>query len=134
MKRLNNPLGRGGPEMKRENCHSGFMTWGRRVLVALLVAALGGMAVTVAVNLVVYHFGNWPDQLGELFGFWGVLFGAFTAPFAFGMALALLRREIVPRRAARRRPIAWSLLLASVVGPPEPRIRETIGSQRTSGG
>lgn len=92
------------------------MTTGPRVVVALLVGALAGIAVMVAVNVPVYHLGNWPDDPGEYFGFWGVLFGAFTAPFAFGIALAILRHEIVPRRAARRHPVAWSLVAAGVVG------------------
>lgn len=92
------------------------MTRGARIIVALLTGALAGIAVMVAVNVPVYHFGNWPDQPSEYFGFWGVLFGAFTAPFAFGMALALFRREIAPRRAARRQPTIWSLLAAGVVG------------------
>lgn len=82
----------------------------------MLVGALGGIAVMVAVNVPVYHLGNWPDQPREYFGFWGVLFGSFAAPFAFGIALAILRREVVPRRIARRHPIAWSLVAAGVVG------------------
>jgi H+/Cl- antiporter ClcA len=85
-------------------------------MVALLVGALGGIAVMVAVNVPIYHLGNWPDQPREYFGFWGVLFGSFAAPFAFGIALAILRHEVVPRRVARRHPIAWSLIAAGVVG------------------
>lgn len=83
---------------------------------ALLVGALAGIAVMVAVNVPVYHFGNWPDHPREYFGFWGVLFGAFFAPLAFGIALAILRHEVVPRRVVRRHPVAWSLVAAGVVG------------------
>lgn len=82
----------------------------------MLLGALGGIAVMVAVNVPVYHLGNWADQPREYFGFWGVLFGSFAAPFAFGIALAILRREVAPRRVARRHPIAWSLVAAGVVG------------------
>jgi H+/Cl- antiporter ClcA len=85
-------------------------------MVALLVGALGGLAVMVAVNVPIYHLGNWPDQPREYFGFWGVLFGSFAAPFAFGIALAILRHEVVPRQVARRHPIAWALVAAGVVG------------------
>lgn len=92
------------------------MTSGPRLMVALLVGGLTGIAVMVAVNVPVYHLGNWPDQPREYFGFWGVLFGAFTAPFSFGIALAILRHEVVPRRAARRHPVVWSLVAAGVVG------------------
>lgn len=92
------------------------MTSGPRVIVALLVGAFAGIAVMVAVNVPIYHLGNWPDHPREYFGFWGVLFGAFTAPFAFGIALAILRHEVVPRRGARRHPIAWSFVAAGVVG------------------
>lgn len=88
------------------------MTSSRRVIVALLVAALAGIAVMVAVNVV---FDQWPNPLGFL-GPFGIFFGAFTAPFAFGIAWAILRHEVVPRRAVRRHPVAWSLVAAGVVG------------------
>jgi len=93
------------------------MLSGPRVIVAFLVGVLVGIGVTVAVNVPVYHFGNWPDQPREYFGFWGVLFGSFAAPFAFGMALAILRREAAPRRAGHRHPVAWSLVAAGLLGP-----------------
>jgi len=83
---------------------------------AFLVGCIVGIGVMVAVNVPIYHLGNWPDQPREYFGFWGVLFGAFTAPFAFGIALAILRHEVVPRRGARRHPVAWSFVAAAVVG------------------
>ena len=67
-----------------------------RVVVAFLIGCVVATAVIVAVNVPVYHFGNWPDHPREYFGFWGVLFGFFAGAFAFGIALALLRREVTP--------------------------------------
>lgn len=106
----------GPTALSMTNCHSGSMTSGPRVLVAVSVGVLVGIVVMVAVNVPVYHFGNWPNHPREYFGFWGVLFGAFTAPFAFGIALAILRQEVVPGLIARRRPVVWSFVAASTVG------------------
>lgn len=54
------------------------------------------------------------DWQGAYVRFWGVRWGACVAPFAFGIALAVLRRELVPRRSMGRHPALWSLGLASL--------------------
>lgn len=86
------------------------------VLSSLIVGLSTGVIIMVSVNVPVYHFGNWPDDPRDYFGFWGVFFGAFSVPFAFGLALAVFRREVLPRQAVGHRPVAWSSVVAGVVG------------------
>src|SRR5687768_16357346 len=84
---------------------------------AFLVGCVVGIAVMVAVNVPVYHFGNWPDHPRDYFGFWGVFFGSFAAALSFGLALAFIRTgpdaEDVTRPPLKGRRVG--LLIAAIV-------------------
>lgn len=85
------------------------------VLIALLVGCVAGAGVMVIVNGFIYApFVAPGDWKGAYLGFWGVFWGACVVPFTMGIAPAMFRREIVPRRSMARHPLLWSLFLASL--------------------
>jgi hypothetical protein len=60
------------------------------VLVAFAIAILVGLTVDALVNAGVYVLDlTWPPHLT---GFWGLLYGGFATPVAFGLALMFLNR------------------------------------------
>jgi hypothetical protein len=74
------------------------------LLVALAIAIFVGLTVDALVNAGVYVFDlTWPPYLT---GFWGVFFGAFATPVAFGLALMFLSRPKGTRRPSVGRWIA----------------------------
>lgn len=83
-------------------------------MAALLVGCGVGAVVMAAIN--VMHLGQWPTDLRQYFHPVNVFNGAFAAALAFGLALAVVRGEISPRRAVHRHPLAWSLVAGAVVG------------------